>query len=84
MSNIIDDVLEWNPTLALSGMMEKQPDVAKTTEPNKKISEESQTSSEKTAPADTSAETILEQHENEETGNTQGYDQQQQQHHDSI
>lgn len=24
VSNIIDDVLEWSPTLALSGMMEKQ------------------------------------------------------------
>lgn len=24
MSNIIDDVLEWSPRLALSGMMDKQ------------------------------------------------------------
>lgn len=24
MSNIIDDVIEWSPSLALSGMMEKQ------------------------------------------------------------
>lgn len=27
MSNIIDDVLEWSPKLALSGLMENQPPV---------------------------------------------------------
>ncbi|WCJ36883.1 translocation protein-related [Euphorbia peplus] len=31
MSNIIDDVLEWSPRLALSGMMEKQPPVVNAT-----------------------------------------------------
>lgn len=31
MSNIIDDVLEWSPTLALSGMMDKQQNVANAT-----------------------------------------------------
>ncbi|KAJ1390332.1 hypothetical protein SESBI_37547 [Sesbania bispinosa] len=31
VSNIIDDVLEWSPSLALSGMMEKQPNVANAT-----------------------------------------------------
>ncbi|CAM8964542.1 unnamed protein product [Rhodiola kirilowii] len=31
--NIIDDVLEWSPTLALSGMMDKQPTVDNTTDP---------------------------------------------------
>lgn len=34
MSNIIDDVLEWSPRLALSGMMEKQQTVVNATEPN--------------------------------------------------
>ncbi|XP_044505073.1 translocation protein SEC62-like isoform X2 [Mangifera indica] len=84
MSNIIDDVLEWNPTLALSGMMEKQSDVANDTEPNKKFSDRTQTSSERTAPPDTSVETILEQHENEETGSAQDNHQHQQQHHADI
>ncbi|KAF8009217.1 hypothetical protein BT93_J0261 [Corymbia citriodora subsp. variegata] len=32
--NIIDDVIEWSPRLALSGMMEKQPTVVNATEPN--------------------------------------------------
>lgn len=32
--NIIDDVLEWSPKLALSGMMEKQPPLANGTETN--------------------------------------------------
>jgi len=31
VSNIIDDVLEWSPTLALSGRMEKQQNVANAT-----------------------------------------------------
>ncbi|XP_031272027.1 translocation protein SEC62 [Pistacia vera] len=84
MSNIIDDVLEWNPRLALSGMMEKQPDVANATEPDRNFSDTSQTSSEKTTASDRIAETILEQHENEETGNTQDNHQHQQQHHDNI
>ena len=34
VSNIIDDVLEWSPSLALSGMMEKQQTVVNATEPN--------------------------------------------------
>ncbi|KAF7833732.1 Translocation protein sec62 [Senna tora] len=32
VSNIIDDVLEWSPSLALSGMMEKQQNVANATD----------------------------------------------------
>ncbi|OIW20346.1 hypothetical protein TanjilG_08891 [Lupinus angustifolius] len=31
VSNIVDDVLEWSPTLALSGMMDKQQNVANAT-----------------------------------------------------
>ncbi|RWR82819.1 Translocation protein Sec62 [Cinnamomum micranthum f. kanehirae] len=34
VSNIIDDVLEWSPRLALSGMMEKQPTVVNETQNN--------------------------------------------------
>ncbi|XP_042502649.1 uncharacterized protein LOC122079924 [Macadamia integrifolia] len=34
VSNIIDDVLEWSPRLALSGMMEKQQTVVNATETN--------------------------------------------------
>ncbi|XP_043722257.1 uncharacterized protein LOC122669545 isoform X2 [Telopea speciosissima] len=34
VSNIIDDVLEWSPRLALSGMMEKQQTVVNETETN--------------------------------------------------
>lgn len=45
MSNIIDDVLEWSPSLALSGMMEKQT-VVNATENNNKFSNESETTSE--------------------------------------
>ncbi|XVE60000.1 hypothetical protein DITRI_Ditri05aG0091500 [Diplodiscus trichospermus] len=40
MSNIIDDVLEWSPSLALSGMMEKQ-SVVNVTENNNNFSNES-------------------------------------------
>ena len=34
VSNIIDDVLEWSPRLALSGMMEKQQTVVNATKSN--------------------------------------------------
>ncbi|KAK8559721.1 hypothetical protein V6N13_016457 [Hibiscus sabdariffa] len=44
MSNIIDDVLEWSPSLALSGMMEKQT-VVNATEDNNKFSNESEVTS---------------------------------------
>ncbi|XP_047316741.1 uncharacterized protein LOC124920321 [Impatiens glandulifera] len=33
VSNIIDDVLEWSPSLALSGMMDKQQTIVNQTEP---------------------------------------------------
>ncbi|KAL4310640.1 hypothetical protein GQ457_01G048890 [Hibiscus cannabinus] len=44
MSNIIDDVLEWSPSLALAGMMEKQT-VVNATEDNNKFSNESEVTS---------------------------------------
>ena len=39
VSNIIDDVLEWSPRLALSGMMEKQQTVVNATNPNPDVAE---------------------------------------------
>ncbi|KAK9221056.1 hypothetical protein WN944_009480 [Citrus x changshan-huyou] len=57
MSNIIDDVLEWSPRLALSGMMEKQPDVANATEANGTFSDGSKTNPDEIVPPDADAET---------------------------
>lgn len=69
VSNIIDDVLEWNPRLALSGMMEKQT-VVNSTVSNDNFTNESKTSSEEAAHSDDSdGETILHQHEEEIIGN---------------
>ncbi|KDP22099.1 hypothetical protein JCGZ_25930 [Jatropha curcas] len=67
MSNIIDDVLEWSPRLALSGMMEKQQTVVNATESNDSFADESKTNSE--------------QFENEVLGNTEDMDQPQHQDH---
>ncbi|KAL9371478.1 hypothetical protein Peur_036618 [Populus x canadensis] len=86
MSNIIDEVLEWSPSLALSGMMEKQPTVVNTTEPSN-FTDSGKTDSEKEPPADDEGgETILEQHEDEETENIEDTDQHQHQfqHQDHI
>ncbi|KAJ6905208.1 hypothetical protein NC652_023078 [Populus alba x Populus x berolinensis] len=81
MSNIIDEVLEWSPSLALSGMMEKQPTVVNTTEPGN-FTDSGKTDSEKESPADDEGgETILEQHEDEETENIEDTDQHQHQDH---
>ncbi|KAG8638294.1 hypothetical protein MANES_14G003200v8 [Manihot esculenta] len=51
MSNIIDDVLEWSPGLALSGMMEKQQTVVNATEPNNSFADGSKTNSEHLNPS---------------------------------
>ncbi|KAF5735792.1 hypothetical protein HS088_TW15G01308 [Tripterygium wilfordii] len=62
VSNIIDDVLEWSPRLALSGMMEKQQTIVNTTEPTNSAAASDETISEKVPPPDSAgAETILEQ-----------------------
>ena len=61
MSNIIDDVLEWSPSLALSGMMEKQT-VVNATENNNNFSNESKATEETVTSAD-------------ETGSFEGSDQ---------
>lgn len=66
VSNIIDDVLEWNPRLALSGMMDKQP-VVNSTEANDNFTNESKTNSQEAAAHDeVDGETISLQHEDEE------------------
>ena len=75
VSNIIDDVLEWNPRLALSGMMDKQP-VVNSTDSNDNITNESKTSSQEPAVHDDEdGETISMQHEDEEvTGDLENKD----------
>ncbi|XP_010278967.1 PREDICTED: uncharacterized protein LOC104612993 [Nelumbo nucifera] len=50
VSNIIDDVLEWSPRLALSGMMEKQQTVINVTDTNSNSTEGTKSSTEEAAP----------------------------------
>uniref|UniRef100_A0A2P2LNT5 Translocation protein SEC62 n=2 Tax=Rhizophora mucronata TaxID=61149 RepID=A0A2P2LNT5_RHIMU len=78
MYNIIDDVLEWSPSLALSGMMEKQETVVNaTTEPGNNFADGSKTKSGKMSTADSAAgETISEKDANEDVGNIGDTDQQ--------
>ncbi|XP_004500194.1 translocation protein SEC62 [Cicer arietinum] len=67
VSNIIDDVLEWSPSLALSGMMEKQPNVANATGSGDAASQGSTTGPEHEAPTDGNDEkTFSEQYNTEE------------------
>ena len=83
MSNIIDEVLEWSPSLALSGMMEKQPTVINDTEPNN-FTGSGKTDSEKEPLVDDDdegGETILEQHKDEEIKNMEDTNQHQNQDH---
>lgn len=66
VSNIIDDVLEWSPRLALSGMMEKQT-VFNATDPNSNLTEGSKGSTGKVDPLDDiDGDTNLKQDEVEE------------------
>ncbi|XP_061367409.1 uncharacterized protein LOC133310494 [Gastrolobium bilobum] len=67
VSNIIDDVLEWSPSLALSGMMEKQTNVVNATGSADADSQPSKTP-EHTAPPDDGddAKTYTEQFSTEE------------------
>ncbi|KAB1227646.1 Translocation protein sec62 [Morella rubra] len=64
VSNIIDDVLEWSPRLALSGMMEKQQTVVNGTEPNSSFPDASRKGPEETAaPSDSvGEETVVLEH----------------------
>ncbi|KAK8630323.1 hypothetical protein V6N13_079121 [Hibiscus sabdariffa] len=65
MSNIIDDVLEWSPSLALAGMMEKQT-VVNATEDNNKFSNESEVTSETVTSADeTESSEETDEHQND-------------------
>nr|XP_048323967.1 uncharacterized protein LOC107412609 isoform X2 [Ziziphus jujuba var. spinosa] len=77
VSNIIDDVLEWNPRLALSGMMEKQQTVVNATEPETDFGDGSKMSSED----DIGSETVSEQREAEVSDSTEDSDQHKH-HHD--
>lgn len=74
VSNIIDDVLEWNPRLALSGMMEKQQTVVNATEHDTGFGDGSPED-------DSGSETVSEQHEAEVTDSTEDKDQHKH-HHD--
>ncbi|KAF8396154.1 hypothetical protein HHK36_017767 [Tetracentron sinense] len=79
VSNIIDDVLEWSPRLALSGMMEKQQTLVNTTETNGDFTDGSQASTEEVT---VDGETSSYQQEDEEViGNEEDHHNQ---HHDHI
>ncbi|GKV22263.1 hypothetical protein SLEP1_g32146 [Rubroshorea leprosula] len=84
VSNIIDDVLEWSPSLALSGMMEKQQPVVNATETASNFSNESESGSEKVIPPDSKGGgSVSEQPEGEDVVSVEETDQHQHQH-DSI
>ncbi|CAB4308712.1 unnamed protein product [Prunus armeniaca] len=68
VSNIIDDVLEWSPRLALSGMMENLQPVANATEASNATEEGV------TPPDGMGAETITEQHEAKVSENLENSD----------
>ncbi|CAB4278399.1 unnamed protein product [Prunus armeniaca] len=68
VSNIIDDVLEWSPRLALSGMMENLQPVANATEASNATEEGV------TPPDGMGAETVTEQHEAEVSENLENSD----------
>ncbi|KAL6516301.1 hypothetical protein OROGR_019606 [Orobanche gracilis] len=70
VSNIIDDVLEWSPRLALSGMMEKQP-VVNVTDSKNNITDGG---SESSWHENTDREIISDQYEEEESRNVGGAD----------
>ncbi|BFG29960.1 hypothetical protein CerSpe_162340 [Prunus speciosa] len=68
VSNIIDDVLEWSPRLALSGMMENLQPVVNATDASNATEEGV------TPPDGMGAETITEQHEAEVSDNLENSD----------
>ncbi|RXI03239.1 hypothetical protein DVH24_003891 [Malus domestica] len=68
VSNIIDDVIEWSPRLALSGMMEKQQTVVNATEPSNATEEEV------TPPDGIDAETLTVQYDAEVSENLENND----------
>ncbi|XP_009366120.2 uncharacterized protein LOC103955929 [Pyrus x bretschneideri] len=68
VSNIIDDVLEWSPRLALSGMMENMQTVVNSTEPSNATEEEV------TPPDAMDAETFTVQYDAEVSENLENSD----------
>ncbi|KAK6925624.1 hypothetical protein RJ641_007343 [Dillenia turbinata] len=64
VSNIIDDVLEWSPTLALSGMMEKQ-EMVNVTESKPDFTNETKGSFENVSPNGVDEETSSMQNEDD-------------------
>ncbi|KAI4305073.1 hypothetical protein L6164_028462 [Bauhinia variegata] len=66
VSNIIDDVLEWSPRLALSGMMEKQQNVVNTTVSSDSSSQANKTSPEHTASPDSDGAKTFDEHYSDE------------------
>ncbi|GAA0167063.1 hypothetical protein LIER_22080 [Lithospermum erythrorhizon] len=69
VSNIIDDVLEWSPTLALSGMMEKQTLVNVTESSDN--TDGSNSTSENLTPSGDLVEEVMYEHEGEEVKNVE-------------
>lgn len=83
VSNIIDDVLEWSPTLALSGMMESKQTIVNVTESDSNFAGRSKTDPDGEAtPVETGVDSASEQHEAEATENQEETDQHK--HHDHI
>eukprot|EP00262_Sarcandra_glabra_P014817 TRINITY_DN441_c0_g2_i1.p1 TRINITY_DN441_c0_g2~~TRINITY_DN441_c0_g2_i1.p1 ORF type:complete len:359 (+),score=63.14 TRINITY_DN441_c0_g2_i1:165-1241(+) len=69
VSNIIDDVLEWSPRLALSGMMEKQQTVVNATQTNHSADGTKAATEEEVATSDeTNADISSDGHEHEDIG----------------
>ncbi|KAM7280518.1 hypothetical protein ACFE04_007652 [Oxalis oulophora] len=78
VSNIIDDVLEWSPSLALSGMMDKQ--TANSTEHGENFTGDNNKNLEDFTPPDD--DTILEEHEDKKMGNFEDEDEELQHQHE--
>lgn len=75
VSNIIDDVLEWSPRQALSGMMET---VVNVTDSNDNATDDSKAGSEKVAFTDVLDEETVPKEESEDvTGNLEDSDHEQ-------
>lgn len=79
VSNIIDDVLEWSPTLALSGMMDKQAPF-NASESNDNFTEGSKVGSDNGVPPETAAEQL----EDEIIGNIEEDDLHQDRQEDNV
>lgn len=73
VSNIIDDVLEWSPRLALSGMMEKQQNVVNSTGSNDSSSQTGKTNPEHSSSPDEDGAKASSEHYDAEVvvGNTE-------------